>query len=154
SLNIGGTFREKIKLNIPASLNTISLMTIKDGFLKIDRPLHLPLYSQVHALGVTIGVVREPFGFKRTSAEKFGLLDSADSFLIVVESEPMLLRLWNWQRSVGFAKVKDLLIENAELIPARPSQNNEFLRFYYPALNLDAYLAYDENNKEEFLTQL
>jgi hypothetical protein len=154
SINIGGTFREKIKLNVPASLHTISLMTVKDGLLKIDRQLHLPLYSQVQALGLSIGVVREPFEFKRAAAEKFGLLDSPNSFLVVAESEPMLLKLWNWQRSIGFAKVKDLLIENPQLIPARPSQNNEILRFYYPALNLDDYLAYDENDREQFLTQL
>lgn len=126
--NIAGSFKEKVTLRIPSSLAAIQYVEYKEGAIKIEST-NQPLYFSVPSVSISLGVVREPYKFKRSATEKFGLPDSSDARFIVVVSEPAPLKLWQWDRQIGVLTTDDLDVTPAPVLDKKKIAR---LAFSYP----------------------
>jgi len=117
AINIAGTIRENVTLDIPRSQDGIPFLEVEKGKIKVNKStLSQPIYSRVEALAISIAVVREPYKLKRSAAEKFGLPDSADARFIVHVSPPISLTIWKWERLLPSLTLDDLAF-SSPLLP-------------------------------------
>ena len=149
--NAAGTIREEITLNIPQSLSLIYLLTIDKGQLKLGEEVGQPAYSRVHALAVNLAVVREPYKFKQSATERFGLPDMADAYLVVQVSNPIYLDLWDWERTLDALTVEELLVDPPKTGASRRMQE---VMFHSPVLNYRGPVTIDPRESEEFRRRL
>jgi gas vesicle protein len=134
AINISGGLKERVTLQIPASTTVLSFLDFVGNEVKV-KSTGQPVYKRVTALSVSIGVVREPYEFRRSASEKYGLPDSADAYQVVVVSSPVELPVWKWPRIVDRLEMRDIELN---LKPGMKDPTELPLWFFSPALNLQA----------------
>lgn len=145
SINISGSFRERVTLKVPASINDLSFLDFDGHGVKV-KSVRQPAYKKVAAMSVSVGVVREPYKFQRSASERFGLPDGADAFNVVVVSSPVELPVWDWARKIDRLEMRDLELSQR---PATGKPVEAPLWFYAPALKLEAPARLAATNGDE-----
>jgi len=148
AVNIAGGLREKVTLRIPPAAAGRQILDLKDGkpeFRKID----VPLYTKVQAIAISLAVVREPYSYKRSATEKYGLPDGADSYYLVVLPYPEVLTLWTLDRKVS-RLTSDIL--NHAMQPPGLHEKRADLMFYSPE-SQESFPAYVSGSAESWISE-
>ncbi len=148
--NIQGSVKEIVSLNIPKSMTNISYIDYREGTIEI-RTVDQPLYSSIPAMAISLAVVREPYKFKRSVSEKFGLADSSDARYIVVVADPVWLRLWHWTRILHELDISKINVDSQPIPTPKPSA---ILRFYYPESGAEGVFYVGSEGKQDFIKAL
>lgn len=154
AINIAGTIKERVTLHVPTATKHIALWKIKDGKLSIDSKIARPLYSDIEAVGITLAVVREPYRFKRASADNFGLADTSDAFYVVRVSHPLRLPVFHWHRDLASVYLEELMIRPPQ--PIHPASCTPLLAFDTASneVNTLTFDTSDMSDKESIAFQL
>jgi hypothetical protein len=107
AVNVAGMLKEQVTLRVPHSITPVPYVEVTKKGVGI-KATGQPIYSTVPAIAISVGVVREPYKFKRAATEKYGLPDSSDAYYIVIVSEPVKLTLWKWDRIFNALNPDDL----------------------------------------------
>jgi hypothetical protein len=150
SVSIAGSLKEKITLHIPTALTLEPVIEIEDGKIVVGTASQ-PLYWSVPAIGITLATVREPYHFKRSAAEKYGLPDSADAYEVVAVSRPVRLVLWQSNRYFARFTTEDL---NVGSHPQGPLESGEMLRFYHARSGVRDRLLVSYKDSDKFSSGL
>ena len=148
AVNIAGGLREKVTLRVPPAATGRHVLDFKDGKPEFRR-VDVPLYTKVQALAISLGVVREPYGYKRSATEKYGLPDGADSYYLVVLPYPEVLTLWTLDRKVS-RLTSDIL--DLEMRPPGLHEKQFDLMFYSPE-NQESFPAYVSSSAESWIKE-
>jgi hypothetical protein len=142
AINVAGSFKDEVTLKIPASYQQRYVLDFEEqgdaGPKQLTlRALKQPLYSSVGAFIISLAVVREPYHFKRSASEKFGLADSADSYYIVSVAKPTVLPLWHWNRMIYQLDTDDIDFKDFKLAQPQTNKVKYSLQFWSPARNAE-----------------
>ena len=148
AVNIAGGLREKVTLRVPPAATGRHVLDLKDGKPEFRR-VDVPLYTKVQALAISLGVVREPYQYKRSATEKFGLPDGADSYYLVVLPYPEVLTLWTLDRKVS-RLTSDIL--DLEMRPPGLHEKQSDLMFYSPE-SQESFPAYVSSSAESWIKE-
>jgi len=155
AVNASGAIREKLTLHIPQSIGDAYLSELTDeGDLKLGDPISYPVYSNVTAFAISLAVVREPSSWKRSSTEKYGLLDSADAYLVVTVSNLDHVPLWPWARIVGALTVDEVDVREHTGAGRKIGGPDNYLMLSSPLLNDSKMLMAKADESAKLLKQL
>ncbi len=146
AVNIAGGLREKVTLRVPQASGGRHVLDLKEGKPEF-RSVDVPLYTKVQALAISLGVVREPYSYKRSATEKYGLPDGADSYYLVVLPYPEVLTLWTLDRKVS-RLTSDIL--DLEIRPPGLHEKQFDLMFYSPE-DQESFAAYVSSGAESWI---
>jgi hypothetical protein len=148
AVNIAGSLKEHVTLHVPSAMTNIPVINFENDKLSV-KLLQQPLYSKVTGIAITIAVVREPYKFRRSGSEKFGLPDSADSYNVTVVSDPVQLTLWEWERTIQELYTSDVGVYRDD------SSNNPLplLRFRHPTSGIEGLASLAGSGRHDFLKE-